>query len=220
MTLNEYTAAFLTQSKNSSAKMALVVDEFSSRNYDVAMNRKSKNWDMLPNFVISSSNDAFRFLENSFYFRMFDKLIHDFIPTGIMNHLVEKHFIKSWKYEKIEYEPYILSIEDLAFGFNIWLCFCLISIIAFIAEHIYAKQSINNKIYPINNTDEDKVCIDQISTYEILNGISPELVEKFRVKKQTQPDVENIKIVSNEIEIIDLENAFGDIVDNLQNLKQ
>ncbi|KAL7051757.1 hypothetical protein ACKWTF_004600 [Chironomus riparius] len=215
MSPKEYGIAYLEQSQNSSAKMALIVDEFATRLTDSKFNIRTNYWTKLEDHVVFSFHDAFFFVDSCFYFRMFDRIIDDLIPTGIMNHLIENYYTKPWGYDQPEVEPKILTVEDLAFGFNIWLLFCLISFIGFIAEHIavFVLKPIRSyaPVHPINPKLEHEVCIDEITTYEIMNGINPELVTKFRIKK-LQLDVsahmnnlgsaEIIKV----IELIDLEN--------------
>jgi hypothetical protein len=65
----------------------------------------------------------------------------------------------------------------------------------------------NSNVYPIEQIPEDEVYIDEITTYEILNGINPKLVEQFRVKAQDVKDIETNNFVLDDIEIIDLENS-------------
>ena len=187
--------------------MALVVDEFFTFSSMKSRNRVL-NWNQLENTVVYIFHDAFIFIGNSFYFRMFDKIIDNFIATGIMSHLVENHFTKKIKFEKVEKEPQILSLDDLAFGFNIWFCACLISIIGFIAERALIrkrKKSLFAKVHPINLESEHEICIDEVTTYEITNGMNPELAEKFRVKKQAKVHSLASTEISKDIELIDLE---------------
>ncbi|CAG9801205.1 unnamed protein product [Chironomus riparius] len=136
MSSNAYTTAYLLQSQNSSAKMALIVDELFTMFLSIKNDIKTLNWYKLDNIVVYTFHDAFVFMDNAFYFRMYNKIINDFIPTGIMNHLITNFYIRKFDYEKIIEDPKVLNLADLAFGFNIWLCACLVSVFGFIAEHV------------------------------------------------------------------------------------
>ncbi|CAG9801202.1 unnamed protein product [Chironomus riparius] len=217
---NIYGNAYLYQSQNSEAKLALVVDQFLINYYDKHLKNVTR-WNKLKDFVIYRSVDTFIFLGHAFYFRMFDKIINNLIPTGIMNYLVLNYFTIESKYVQINEDPNVLSLDDLAFGFNISLGFYLISIISFIAEITLAfvkkkTMSLKNiKVHPIIKGDDDEVFIDEISTYEIMNGINLELVEKFRVQKSKQFDISNDLIVAKgneDIELIDLEKHIAALV--------
>ncbi|CAG9798469.1 unnamed protein product [Chironomus riparius] len=124
---------FLTQSQNVSAKLALCVDELfqniiekdSKRNYD---------WNQLKNFALYTTHEVFVYRSHSYFLRMIDTLINDLIPTGIMKYLVENHFNKKWKFEMVDEGPKVLNLDNLFFGFNIWLGCCLISFMSLIIE--------------------------------------------------------------------------------------
>ncbi|KAL7051756.1 hypothetical protein ACKWTF_004599 [Chironomus riparius] len=213
LSAEEYNAAYLEQSQNSSAKMALIVDEFATRFIDRKLNRRTNNWTKLDDFIVFAFHETFFFFKECFYFRMFDRIIDDLIPTGIINHLIENNYTKPWEYDQPEVKPKVLTLDDLAFGFIIWLIFCLISFIGFIVEHIavLVLKPIESyaAVHPINPKLEDEVCIGQITTYDIVKGINPELIEKFRVKKQAQAEVKNDLVATQiieDIELIDLEN--------------
>jgi len=138
----DFTAVFLTQSQNSSAKMALCVDEFSC-NFIEFGEKRNHDWNQLEDVVLYTTYEVFMFHNFAFYFRMLKNVIDNLIPTGIMNHLIETHYTRKWKFEKFEDGPKVLSLDDLIFGFNIWLGCCLISFISFILEQvlrIFKKQ--------------------------------------------------------------------------------
>jgi len=189
----------MTQSQNSSAKMALSVDEFNSNYYQNLGIKAVNSWNKLET-VLEKSFDAFFFIGSTFYFRMFNKIIDDLIPTGVMNHLIENHYTKKFrKIENDETEPKVLNYDDLSFGFNIWLGFCLISLVGFIAEHIYklirTKKIKFAKVHPVLE-----------GTLESFRILSPELIEKFRIKKHSQNEL----VSSTETEIDDITECAAD----------
>jgi len=136
---------------------------------------------------------------------MFIKIIDDLIPTGIMKHLIEEYYTKKLKFAKVGKEPQVLTLDDLAFGFNIWLGFCLLSIVGHVAEHLVRfvtkpKKQKFAKVLPINDVDNVEVeCI-----------LMPELLKIFRIKK----DLEEIAF-GEKIECEDLEGTENKVVSEL-----
>lgn len=114
---------------------------------------------------------------------MFKILIDNLIPTGIMNHLVEIHYTKSWKFQKPEVGPSTLKVNDLLFGFNIWFGFCLISTLAFVAElGLKLLKSRTSKRIKFIKIHPSKITSVQYQPNFIQN--KSELVEIFRIKKR------------------------------------
>ncbi|CAG9799794.1 unnamed protein product [Chironomus riparius] len=185
----DYFEAFMTQSQNSTARMALSVDEFYINFYLKLKIQPDQKWIKLDT-VVASAYDAFIFIGPVFYFRMFNKIIDDLIPTGVMNHLIEKYYTKKFRIVHIDDKiPKVFTFDDLSFGFYIWLGFCLISFIGFIAEHIYMlfkpKKRINAKVHAELKDSTEPVV-----------KLSPELIEKFRIKNYLQNDESGISTES------------------------
>ena len=82
---------FLTQSQNSSAKIALCVDEF-LQNFIESKMKHNLAWNQLENAIMYTSHDAFTFHSFLFNFRMIYNAINNLIPTGIMKHLIENYY--------------------------------------------------------------------------------------------------------------------------------
>ena len=190
MEMPEFTNSFLKQSQNSSAKMALAVEELFLNYQDSLSRERNYDWKKIDDFVLYTTQDVFVFFAGAYYYRMFYKMIHNFIPTGIMNYLLENYYTKKWKFRKIEKEPKVLNLDDLAFGFNIWLGFCGISFVPFIFEMATKfrnrprKKVKNAKIHP----DLSALSCDFGS------NLGPELIEKFRVKNAIDLNVVNVEL--------------------------
>ncbi|CAG9812356.1 unnamed protein product [Chironomus riparius] len=171
----QFTDAYLTQSDNSTAKIALVIDEILKSRYDFYENKDNFVWNELDE-VLFTSFDAFLFHCNSFYFRMINKIINNLIPTGLLNYLINNHYIKSPVVKTNENKPKVLSINDLNVGFNIWLLCCLLSFFTFIAEFIVRfiiiRVNKKQKIHP----EYDPIEI------EMKCNLKSELIENFRIK--------------------------------------
>jgi len=144
--MENYYKIFDTQSQNASAKIALCVDEFFI-NHHANSSRQTFNWHQLDD-ILYTSHDAFVFVQAAFYYRMFKKIVDMLIDTGIMKHYTENYFTKKVRLETLQSAPKVLCVNDLTFGFNIWLGFCCLSAIVFVAEIMTKKIKIwiNNKI--------------------------------------------------------------------------
>lgn len=191
MSPTAFQSAYYSQPQNSSAKIALIVDEYFTMFATLTNKIRAPNWNRLDNTVVYTFHDTFVFIGTSFYFRMFDKMIDKFIPTGIMQHLIDNYFFKKLIFEDTEEDQKELTLADLAFGFNIWLVACFLSLLGFIAEHILAlknkRKQIFAAVHPINSKPDHEISINRIN-------INPELIKMFRVKKHAP--IEEIRIVS------------------------
>ena len=194
----------MTQSDNSSARMALSMDEFYLHYYMNLGIKPDFEWNRLET-ILESSFDTFSFIGNVFNFRMLNKIIDDLIPTGVMNHLIEKYYFKKFRQaHDDDTKPQVLNLNDLSFGFNIWLGFCLISIVAFIAEHIYKLlQPKKRKFAKVNPDFKDSI--------DPVVKLSSQLIEKFRIKKHPQNDesVLSIESLANTEEVCLAETSCG-----------
>ena len=167
---------FLTQSQNASAKLALCVDEF----YLIFMEnftQKHYGWNQLKDFTLFTTQEVFVFRNQDFYYPMFKNLINRLIPSGIIKYLIENFHTKKIKFVKDGDEPKVLSLDDLMFGFNIWLGCCVISLLTFIIEQTVKyrkkKRPMKFKFAKIHPSSEAKI--------EARVKIKSELIEKFRI---------------------------------------
>jgi len=112
----------------------MTVDEFYMDHISSSL-KSTLTWNILDT-ILFTSQDAFCFYGAAYYTRMLMKVIDNLIPTGIMNHLIEKYYTKKWKFATVGKEPQVLTLDDLAFGFNIWLGCCLLTLVGHVAEHL------------------------------------------------------------------------------------
>lgn len=111
--------------------MALHVDSVVLNYYE---EKHKRNFDWLRVNGITETHDCFVFQEYDFSFPMFKRTIDKLIDTGIMQYLNENYYMKKIKFDKPVTGPKVLSVSDLAFGFNIWLGCCLVSCGVFLLE--------------------------------------------------------------------------------------
>lgn len=109
--------------------------------------------------LIYVCHGGFATLQNAFYFDMIDKVVKNLLSTGIMKHLIEENAGSIINLQDDKKDPKVLNLNDLLFGFNIWLGSCFLSAIAFTGELLtrlckkrrkFFKVSFA-KVYPSNN---------------------------------------------------------------------
>jgi hypothetical protein len=187
--------AFLTKSQDSSARIALCVDEY-FLNYIALITRKNHNWNRLDETVLYASHDAFVFWNFAYHFRMLHNVINNLIPTGIMKQLVEIYFTKKLVYSKFEDYTKVLSVDDLLFGFKIWLGSCLISFVALVGEKIHSWYKAPKKVR------FEKIRPLEINLEEVESVLTTELIHKFRVIRQNQsPAATNANVPEIVVEV-------------------
>lgn len=177
---NKFNDIFLTQSKNVSAKLALCTDEL-LRNIIEYNTHKNHDWNQMKDVVMHTMYEAFVFRGQCYFVRMFDTLISQLIPTGIMNYLVENHYNYKWKFGNVDEGPKVLSIDDLLFGFNIWFGCCCISSLVFIIEKCNRLRKGYRKV------KFDKVHPMKIKNCKIAarkRKLSSDLNKMFKIQKQ------------------------------------
>ena len=155
--------------------MALVVDDYFLNFIEVNVKNRSYEWKKLKDVVLFKAYDAFIFHGAACYARILDKLISNLVATGIMNYLIENFYTKKWNFVKVKEFPKVLSMDDLLFGFNIWLVFCMVTIFAFFGEIFY---KFIRKPKKINYAKVHPDYKDSNIMYQI--ELKPELIAKFR----------------------------------------
>ena len=160
----KFMRTYLTQSENVSAKIALCIEENLANFMDyIVIDRYQKElgWKYLKDPVMYTIFEVFLFYDHTYYFRMMKNAIDSLIPNGIMKYLIENYYLKTSKLPQIEMEPKVLSLDDLLFGFKIWLGCCLISFFGLMVEFVVKFGSqIRNPFTskpPQNNSTEGEI---------------------------------------------------------------
>jgi hypothetical protein len=136
---------------------------------------------------------------------MYQMVIEKLIDTGVMNYLIDNHYTSKRKIEKIQGAPKVLRIEDLSFGFNIWLGFCSLSILAILFELIVRPKKVRrmkfSKIHPQDGVTED------------LNvELKLETIQKFRIRKVETEIIGNRNIrIKVTVDAHQAMNLYGDV---------
>lgn len=129
----EYFTIFLTQSQNSSAKIAIILQDQAMHYLEINAKNFSTWLRLSDNFRTSTS--GFGFYGGNFFFPIVDKTVQQLTDTGIVNNLVKTVLMTKIKMEKVK-NAKVLLVNDLSFGFVIWLMSCGISVVIFACEMI------------------------------------------------------------------------------------
>lgn len=134
VTKKESEKLYSSQSKNASAKTAIIIQEFYLNVLEQFM--QSVKWHRLPNFFLSVYNSGFTFALNNFFFDIVDETVQLLTSAGIMNQIIKRCFVT--KKNEIELkEAFVLKLKDLNFGFMIWLGCCAVCGTSFVTETIF-----------------------------------------------------------------------------------
>jgi hypothetical protein len=118
-----------TQPQNSSAKISLVVQ---SNSLEYFQQHKSLNWHQLKNINFHVNQISFYFFINNFFLNIVDEAIQRLTSTGIMNFQISLMFTSRQVNEHKKCK--VLTLENLSFGFVIWLCSLVVTVVAFAME--------------------------------------------------------------------------------------
>ncbi|KAL7012311.1 hypothetical protein ACKWTF_014760 [Chironomus riparius] len=127
-----YHEIFRSQSQNSSARIAIVMQSMILDHYEWRTGT-TKNWLQIKDSVVQVSQLGFSFFVNNYFYRGMNEAVQQLIATGIMTKVVGNLIGVKRKFVKTS-EPRILAIENLDFGFVIWMWFCGICVIVFLVE--------------------------------------------------------------------------------------
>lgn len=92
----------------------------------------------IKNFHINAFQTGLGMRRNSILYPIFENVMRKLIPSGIPKFLPESYlFLVNGNNEnKADSQPKVLSVNNLAFGFILWLVACGISILGFVGEKI------------------------------------------------------------------------------------
>ena len=91
---------------------------------------------LVKNFYMFTIPGGIGMLRNSILYPIFDEVMRNLIPSGIPQYLqIFYSKLLFGTYEELnEKTPQVLTLNDLAFGFLLWLAACSVSIAAFVGE--------------------------------------------------------------------------------------
>lgn len=132
-----------TELHNPSKKLAFFI---SSIFYDAANSICKGSLNQVKNFNSISFPGILSFNSSTSLEITLMEVMRRIVPTGIPQYFCEYYYNAfSRKYVEIKEKlPRVLTVADLLFGFNLWLCACGISIIGFVFEIL--KHAVSSNI--------------------------------------------------------------------------
>ncbi|CAG9810907.1 unnamed protein product [Chironomus riparius] len=128
----EYSDIFDTQSQNSSARIAMTMQSMVLDHYEWSTG-DSKFWLQIPDTAVQVSHVGFSMFSNNFFMQGLNEVTEHLVMSGIMDKIVRDLMGTKRKFIKGS-EPQTLSIENLSFGFIIWMWFCGVCVLVFMLE--------------------------------------------------------------------------------------
>ena len=123
-----------TQSRNSSAKIAIIAHQLELRY--MQSKRNNINWYKLPNYSLKVTQVGFSFSPNNFFYEIVDKVTQNLNSGGLISYILDTCGFFRHKFPP-EKKLLSLKMEKLNFGFVIWIVCCGICVTTFMFEIVY-----------------------------------------------------------------------------------
>lgn len=130
--------------------------------------------------------------QSAFYFAMIDKITYNLIDTGVMKHIVKTVLRDNIKLKNEEESSKIFSMDDLSFGFNIWIGFCVISSLSFVLEILLLRFKIKHmKIFHGKRIKFAKIKPVMKVEFKVNGKLKAKTLNHFRIKKSLK-EIDNL----------------------------
>ncbi|KAL7011987.1 hypothetical protein ACKWTF_014551 [Chironomus riparius] len=95
----------------------------------------------MKNFEREAQISVLYTVRNSLIFEILNKLMERIVPAGIPQYLNKYHESNVYRtfYPIIDIDPKVLTLQNLEYGFVLWIGSCGISAIGFLMEHLWLK---------------------------------------------------------------------------------
>jgi len=195
----KFCEVFYTQSQNSSAKLGLIIQNHAII-YEELYAGKKLNWHMLTD-SLQVSGAGFAFYANNFFSKVIDRVIKAWIPAGIMDKIMTEFLGNNRNFVTLK-KPMVLKMDNLRFGFSIWLGCCGFCLAIFIIESlifaIKTKFITREKQQKIRKMNFAKVYPMKVQKIE-------ELVTKTLLFTIPEEDIDNLELLNADNDIIEHE---------------
>ena len=133
MDFGQISTIYSLRSNSTSTKIAFIASTMALGMYGKKFTKKGF-WQRIPD-SLQVSQTGFGFRLNNYFFAIINKIIQQLSQAGVMEYKIGQCFrssalsnsIRGWN---------VLAMDQLSFGFNIWLGCCVISIFMFLCEVI------------------------------------------------------------------------------------
>ena len=126
-----------TQSKNSSAKLALIIQSNVLELYNIDKVNNDGKWHVIPDYTLQVSQTGFAFAANNYAYEGFNEITQRLTSAGVMDHMIQKCFGRQKSILDKKHWS-VLVINNLEFGFFIWLACCAFCFFIFIFEIFFS----------------------------------------------------------------------------------
>lgn len=129
---SEFMRFYENHREDSSVELAFYADE----NNLLEMNMDCQCSNRILNEILATVQIGLAVDKNHFLFDLIEDTLQKIIPFGLVNHFIDLHKWILYRQDKdvSESEPKVLAIQDLSFGFVVWLISCIFAIAGFIYE--------------------------------------------------------------------------------------
>lgn len=157
LTAENYYNLFKQQIYNDSAKLAVLITE----------NQDCKGVQLKEALFTDSASIAMR--RNQFLFWLTEETLQSIIPAGIPQHLIKFYYDINFPIKEVQKSgPKVLKIDDLKYGFVIWIIASLTTLFVFISElmaKFFAIKILNGIKKKIQNVFGGVIVISWLRKY-------------------------------------------------------
>ena len=141
---------------------------------------------------------------------MFKKIVDMLIDSGVMRYYTENYYTKKIVLETFQSSPEVLLVNDLSFGFNIWLGFCCLSVVIFVVEImmkiVESRFKSKNKIDPQTTSNgDDQNSLQEMESKPEVNDDDADQVEQKEIEQEM-----NLDEIIEELLAIDMDDISYD----------
>lgn len=215
---------YLTQSQNTSAKIALVLDPLEPIVHQNPPEIFS-SWNRIDEKSIYTSHQGIATSRLNFYSKMIQKTAVGMIETGIMGNLVDTRVLKLKKPKRKGNRQKLLNFEDFLIYLELFLGVYGFSVIAFVFElflsskifrkivkFVFARKISTNQKFDFAKVHEDK---DNKSNK--IHKLNSNLIEKFRIKNVIAES--SGSVVLHERNLEEISKVFGENIAKSEKIK-
>lgn len=191
----------------SEKKICFFVSDTVKQEFEATLDEQS-GWNVLDEIVFVHQS-VLTTWHSSFYFRILKQGVDRLTDAGIMKYLIDTYIYERRELLQPASEPQVLYVEDLMFGFNIWIGFCIVCGVVFFIEILLGIRWLRKRILSIFKKYK-KVKYAKTKPLSNKKAFSfpkgkPETLDLFKIKKHILDDdkikdhIDNSNAIDSEI---------------------
>lgn len=146
------------------------------------------NYKRIPE-TIMSFNFGIGVMMNNFIFHATDKAMGQMIQNGIPQYFVK--YLDEVDFHPMpadEKEPKVFGLDDLAFGFNVFLVYCGISFLTFVAELLYFYATMLIGLVMFLRSLTNRILIPSLMVKALKYESSSKIIRRYQPEKKYLPN--------------------------------